>query len=384
MIWIKNIVRNSLLLFIGCILAFIVVEIILRVYNPFEFRVRGYKIDLPVNAQYTFCNKKIDKLDKNIIHRKNSLGFRGEEPPKDFKNHFTIITVGGSTTECFYLSEGKTWPDILGNKLKKIFEHLWINNAGLDGHSTFGHIVLMNDYLIKIKPRVILFLVGLNDQGKGEEGIGRKEKNLKKEGFNYYSITGFLKSLTYYSEASSLVLNIYRYVKAYWHGVYHREINLKEIEGIELPEETRIYIKQEQEKALKAYETRLKKLIQISRENGIIPVFMTQPVLYGNEIDDITNVNLARIKIGNVNGELAWEILELYNEVTRRVGKSKNVLVIDLARELPKSSRYFYDFAHYTNEGTEELAEIIFKNLYPFLVKKYGEYEDTDLILSVL
>lgn len=53
----------------------------------------------------------------------------------------TIISVGGSTTECFYISDDKTWTHILGMKLKSVFTRVWINNAGLDGHSTFGHII---------------------------------------------------------------------------------------------------------------------------------------------------------------------------------------------------------------------------------------------------
>lgn len=57
------------------------------------------------------------------------------------KSYLTIISVGGSTTECFYISDDKTWTHILGMKLKSVFTRVWINNAGLDGHSTFGHII---------------------------------------------------------------------------------------------------------------------------------------------------------------------------------------------------------------------------------------------------
>ena len=45
---------------------------------------------------------------------------------------------------------------------------IWLNNAGLDGHSTFGHIILFKDYIVKLKPKIILFLVGANDVGRNE------------------------------------------------------------------------------------------------------------------------------------------------------------------------------------------------------------------------
>ena len=55
-----------------------------------------------------------------------------------------------------------------------------------------------------------------------------------------------------------------------------------------------------------------------------------------------------------------------------RLGKEHQVLVIDLAREFPKSSRYYYDFYHYTNEGSALVAEIIYKHLYIYLKNKYS------------
>jgi hypothetical protein len=50
------------------------------------------------------------------------------------------------------------------------------------------------------------------------------------------------------------------------------------------------------------------------------------------------------------------------------------VKVVDLARELPKSSRYFYDNVHYTNEGAERVAEIIYSSACPYLAKRYPQY----------
>lgn len=48
--------------------------------------------------------------------------------------------------------------------------------------------------------------------------------------------------------------------------------------------------------------------------------------------------------------------------------------MIDLAREMPKSTRYYYDLLHFTNEGAEKVAEIIHEKLCPYLAKKYNKY----------
>ncbi len=355
----RKFIKYFMLVLIGCILSFAILECFLRIYEPFEFRMKGDKIILPVNKKYIIKDNRLKKLDKTIIHTKNSLGFRGQEPPADFGDYLTIITVGGSTTECFFISDGKTWPDILGEKLKHNFKKMFINNAGITGHSTSGHIVLMENHVAKLKPTIVLFLIGRNEIGQGRKrGL---QRNMAK--------------MASYSEVFALSQNIYRYLRAKAIGVVWREVNLEESESIEISKEARERIKQEhKDNYLNIYEMKLRKLIRISKENGIIPVIITQPTLFGNEIDDVTNVDLSKIKWKNVNGALAWEVLELYNGVTKKVAANEGVFVIDLAHELEKSSRYFYDFDHYTNAGAQRISEIIYKRLCPFLKENFREY----------
>jgi hypothetical protein len=44
-----------------------------------------------------------------------------------------------------------------------------------------------------------------------------------------------------------------------------------------------------------------------------------------------------------INGHVAWQAMELYNDTTRRASAAARVRLIDLAREMPKDSRYFSD-----------------------------------------
>ena len=105
------------------------------------------------------------------------------------------------------------------------------------------------------------------------------------------------------------------------------------------------------------------------------PVFLTQPVLYGPGVDDLTGSNLATLRVTpDLNGETGWEVLELYNDVVRQQGREADVLVIDLAREMPKNSAYYYDLMHYTNGGAALVADIVAAQLTPFLAKKFPAY----------
>ncbi len=75
-----------------------------------------------------------------------------------------------------------------------------------------------------------------------------------------------------------------------------------------------------------------------------------------------------------LNGKVKWEELELYNDVTRQVARDQEVFLIDLAKALPKSTEYFYDYVHYTNAGSEKVAELVNRQLTPWLTEKYPRF----------
>ena len=149
-----NFARNIALVLASLVLVLGFWEIFLRFYNPLWFRIRGDKIILPINKKEIIRHEGgLGKLDPVVVHQRNSLGFRGPEPPADMARRLIVVTVGGSTTECFDLAEDKTWPAQLARLLARVFPNLWLNNAGLSGNSTFGHYVLLQDYLVKLRPR---------------------------------------------------------------------------------------------------------------------------------------------------------------------------------------------------------------------------------------
>jgi lysophospholipase L1-like esterase len=362
--------KNVLVLALAMVLALMVLEGLIRIFEPIEFRVRGDKLQLPVNRTWVVRAPGVPGLDPVIHHRTNWLGFRGENPPRNFAAYLTIMTVGGSTTHCRNISEGKTWTDLLGKKLEKSYPKLWINNAGIDGQTTFGHLILMEDMIVPLKPKVVLFLVGANDQ-RYEASQKHDLRFLRKESNSH--IGRFIDSLLARSEVYHYGINLMRYYNAQRWGLLHHPVDLTKIKPRDVPEQQIEAAKEEhRQRYLQPYASRLVRLIELSRENHIEPVLITQPYLLGQGKDDRTGVDLATAEDMGAggNGKLGWEILELYNDVVRQVGRDHQVFTIDLARELPKSSRNFYDYYHFTNEGSAEVANIIYQHLNPFLQEK--------------
>jgi lysophospholipase L1-like esterase len=365
-----NALKNLGVFFGGCLVALLVLEVLLRVYNPLEIRFKPDRIVLPVNKHYIINNVgKFTKLPPWTRHTKNSLGFRGEPPPRNFGDYLTIVTIGGSTTECFYLSDGKTWPALLGRALAHDFNRLWINNAGLDGATTYRHIILMEDYIIKLRPKVVLFLIGINDVGAGDIAAAERHRG--------HTLRHMWRALLYRSEVYTLEQNLYHYYIAQSRGLRHKEIDLRKVETLEhLPAGTAQKTLQDyRTKSIPFFARRVEKLVKLCRGHGIEPVLITQPTLYGPGRDPVSGVNLATVKLrNNVNGGLMFQIVELYNAVTRQVAQTDQVLLIDLAREMPRNSAYYYDYLHYTEPGAAEVAAIVDRHLSPWLAARYPSF----------
>jgi len=361
----KNRIGYWLFLFVFSLVA---LEILLRIYNPFPSSVVGDKIILTPNYNKVYKNKSpVGDMEENIIYKRNSIGFRGQEPPVPFKDYLTLIAVGGSTTECMFISEGKTWEDRLGVELAKDLPRSWINNAGFAGHSTFGHIVLLRDYIATLKPSVCVFLIGGNDIDRNDL---RNDDNFTKTNERWVLI------LAKKSVLANTLLSFYRNHLA-------KEKNIADKSGISLLNKTPLHIPDSiiknklklQEPLLAAYASRVKEMIRLCTENQIEPIFVTQPCLVGDAIDSLTGVDLSTFPMSaEINGKLFWKYMELYNAETKKVAEAEGAFVVDLAPELPKSSAYFYDLIHYNNAGNARVANIISAQLIPHLQSKFPHF----------
>lgn len=345
-------------------------EIALRIYNPLPFRVRGDHIVLPVHQSYTISHPDAVRMDRVTHVVKNSLGFRGPEPPRDWSKRFTVLTIGGSTTECRFLSDGNTWTDQLTRRVTAVRPDVWINNAGFEGHSTFGHLVLLREFVISMRPKMAIFLTGYNDMKLASARPIDNELNPQNLSIGHRVLT-FLAD---HSEVGAVGENFIRMRRTYEAGVRTTEVRLDELVPRPLDDEKmNAILEQHRSGFLAGYARRLADLVETSRRNGIEPVLMTQPALYGDVVDPSSGVALDTAAIGLSNGRVEWHSLELYNDVTRRLSQEAGVRLVDLAQELPKDSRYFTDWVHYTNDGAKLVGDIVFRHLEPWIQSNRGE-----------
>ena len=238
-----------------------------------------------------------------------------------------------------------------------------MNNAGLDGQSTYGHLVLLRDVMADLRPRVAVFLIGVND-------IGLDAGNPYDTALAPSRSTprAMLAWLTEHSALAGLAQNLARVARTREAGFGHFQIDLRTVPRLEDDARTTAETLTKFSAALPAYESRVDAIVAASRALGIEPVLVTQPLLFGDAVDPTTGVDLSKVQAkGAANGKLWWQVQERYNDVTRRVAAARGVTLVDAAREMPKDSRYFYDFMHFTNEGAVRLGDIIAASIAPRL-----------------
>jgi len=367
-------------LFFGIVLSLVILEILFRVFDPFSFIIKGQEIVLQKNitTKTTFGNTTVVK---NI----NSLGFIGDElsPANDVLTKF--VTIGGSTTACDALQLSDTWPEQLKERLKASSDNIWLNNAGFSGHSTYGHNILFRDHVSKISPDYVFYLIGINDVGLNKKALGDNILIADRDTSNY-SLWGKV----YYFASENIrivntVINLMRSYKAYQLNINDLDFDINSVifseDDLELE---KLLINAHMKKYIPKYRSRVHQLIEQTRSVRAKPILITQPYLGGSNVtDEITGISLGKIamplgsswagvgddwdipvdKSRKVNANLMWKVLELYNDVVRDLATEKNVMLVDMAKLMPKNTKYYYDMVHYTAEGSQKFAELLHGNM---------------------
>ena len=106
----------------------------------------------------------IPGVGREAVFSTNSLGIRGPEIPAD-SSVVKILCLGGSTTECLYLDDSKTWSRELMLNLNQISsgKRIWVGDMGFAGYSSTMHLQFVENSPIMRRIDYLVILVGFND-----------------------------------------------------------------------------------------------------------------------------------------------------------------------------------------------------------------------------
>lgn len=290
-----------------------------------------------------------------VVYERDAYALRGEySSPAEID----ILTMGGSTTDQKYLSEGQTWQDVLRADFARDGRDVSVVNAGVDGHSTRGHIRSFEWWLPTIPglaPKYVLFLLGVNDiHLDTQESYDRLERPAHDA-----SLADTLR------ERSALVYalrTLRGILRARETQVGHRRVDFEAVQWVDAP--VRDHHAERSAARRQAYAQRLRRLARETRAIGAEPIFVTQ-LMRSWKLVDGHIVGTSGGADPEANGVDMYTIMSLFNRDTLRVCRSVKAICFDLASALQPQlvDADFYDFIHTTPSGARKIGDALYAAL---------------------
>ncbi len=278
-----------------------------------------------------------------------------------------LAFLGGSTTECIYDDEDNRFPYLAGRLLgEKTGLKVNSYNAAQSGNDSLHSLNVLMNKVLPLKPDIVVMMHNINDltvllyektywnQHPTRGPLVEKRPSWKTVGKNLEETFRLARDL--------LIPNIYSEI----HRLVHVEGKFKQKDEFKGVRGKKIEVQPEQ--LAPEFALNLQTFINICRARGITPVLMTMP----SRLKDRPDALIARMmkKVEEQQGIKYQEFkgaFDRFNEVIREVGAKNQVLVIDLAREIPPENQYMSDVAHYTPAGSKLVAQKIAIALRPIV-----------------
>lgn len=353
----KALLRGWNLLF-STLLTLVLLEIGLRIVMPGS--IFHPALDLRPHVRVRLRNTDPSGTPIDGWFTTNKWGMRGEEPPRDWDDWFTIICIGGSTTQCFELDDSQAWPQLLQDHLRTVNPETWVGNGGLAGHSSRAHLIFMRSVIERVRPDMVVILMGANekvnyDLGSLEdiEAIGVTETSL---GYRIFCRSRLVQILYYFKKAWVDDIPVQNTAGA-------SRLTLVPMSGqeMDIPEDLHDLLKDPG-----FTRNNVRQIIALAREYGVTPVFMTQPLLFedtpywrgilGKESTSPDHPGLI--------SAASWSRLQdTNNRDIMQVCREEGVACYDLAAAVPKQPEYFFDDMHFSILGSATVADSLAKFL---------------------
>lgn len=320
--------------------------------------------------------------DRDVVYRRDHWGLRGDfGQPREID----VLTIGGSTTEQRFITEGKTWQDVMAERFREAGHDVRVANAGVSGRTTFGHLSDFDHWFVRIpglRPGYVLFFLGVNDMffDRPNAYWDEVERNGK------FSLKQAVKdhSALYYLYRTS--------IGVYWahrYNLAHTSLDYRNGTWVDRPK--RDDYREVLKPRLQSFQSRLELLARKVRRWGATPIFVTQArgdfiyregKVFGlvETQSRITRTHrdeiLGLLDRDAANGVDYYLMISLFNQVSLETCRREQGICIDMARELHFVVGDFYDHVHNTGQGAKKIGDYLFEKLKGRVQTKSSRYAD--------
>lgn len=328
------------------------------------------------NIDWRYSVDHLYDRSEQVVYRRDRWGLRGsfDEP-----GNINVLAIGGSTTDERFITEGETWPDVLGECLTENGKPTKVANAGITGQSSYGHALnfeLWFSQIPTLKPRFVLGYVGINEIFSNSVTASiRNDVRLYNEAANPASrwSIGFQ-----HIKMKSTFYRLYKLAAGQW-TAFNAGVNYR-VSGTDQPHlratdkfastfqkstirtDSEAYaelvrgVQKGYGKRLAKYAENLAYLIERIEKIGATPILVTQRwASYREE--------------GMVIRGRAFDhaLQEAFNQITRDVCQARNLPCIDLAREMEFLPGEVYDPVHTTPAGSRKVGKYLCARMIPIM-----------------
>ncbi len=359
----RNIAINASILGLG--LSFI--EIILSKYFSYSPAYDVPEAQVDVKKIYDTSKLEFPRDFKRSTYIRDKSGYRPYD--KSLEDNGIILTIGGSTTDQRFVDDQRTWQSKLEKELKQS-----VINGGVDGQSTFGHIVSIEKWHSKSLEskdvNAIIFYVGTNDI--------RYAKGLESLKGNIYDSPTKLRRLRSYLAHRSFFYSKAREVKTKLDYILGKELeipdgtykighNLQNPNFISIPQKSMILMSKDNE--IYPYEVLFKKLLLTTKNkfsNAAINIVQQQdPRCLIKELKNgeiYFRVSKKEIKYID---KYCVELASIYmgQEKVIREFDNLEINLIKMFQDNPIPDNGFYDGIHTNTLGANYIANYLKERL---------------------
>lgn len=311
----------------------------------------------------------------SVMFKVNRYGFPYDElkTRRKFKEELRIGIIGGSTVECAALDQGKRWPEVLEKRLSAEggIPNVTVFNLGVSDQDTRSHLATVAQHGVKLDLDYLVFMLGANDLFRTDSGdpLDRDNAFLHRERL----------PASLFVTKSQLVRRmrvIYHHLRGSEYHVSPKEdapyfsTIATELQDLSILSTARKDISTDQ---LVDYEKNIVSLAALARAHNIVPIFMTQPMLWKpvmnpreEAVDWLAGTVFDNGRRYRVPSSEQARALELLNRDLLDTCAVHRFDCIDLEKEVPRSLEFLYDSIHLNEAGAERVAgrvaEFIIRN----------------------
>jgi lysophospholipase L1-like esterase len=332
----------------------IVVELIL---GTWFFGANLGALNVHANVQLRIVDSPHYPPGTIALYRRDRYGLRGDyggDPAR-----ITVLAVGGSTTNEQFIGEDDTWSSVLGRELRARGKPAVVANAGVDGHSTAGHIRSFDHWFARIprlKPRTIIYFIGINERGVAPDAVA---------GADRLSHDGAYRRIRTYVENNSALIRGVRTARGWLaarrigahHGSGEAETEDSRWVAATVAPDLAARLKPDVE----GYARRLRLLHAKALAFGATPIYVTQINGDGRLVEGVVQ------EIEGSGGGTTFVELSLYNAELLKFCAETKARCIDLAGELRLGPGDFYDSVHTTPQGSRKIGRFLAGKIVPLI-----------------